>query len=206
MANTTSGSYTFGKTLVIDDIISEAYERIGLVGTEVPITTSFDFGAANLGGGAKTNLSYKSNDGKTRKDGTDANYGNTYTSGDIIGVAYNADDGDIYFYKNGTVQNSGTAAYTNLDGLTLMPAVGDGVGNDNDMSGSGQLYLFNPSSTTFVKHFISNFNGYRTSDANFKVYVAGYGNTTSAVDAVQFKFSGGNIDAGTIKLYGIKDS
>ena len=108
---------------------SSDYDRIGLVGTEVPITTSFDFGAANLGGGDKTNLSYKSNDGKTRKDGTDANYGNTYTSGDIIGVAYNADDGEIYFYKNGTVQNSGTAAYTNLDGLTLMPAVGDGVGN-----------------------------------------------------------------------------
>ena len=114
---------------------SSDYDRIGLVGTAVPITTSFDFGAANLGGGDKTNLSYKSNDGKTRKDGTDANYGNTYTSGDIIGIAYNADDGDVYFYKNGTVQNSGTAAYTNLDGLTLMPAVGDGVSN-----ASGQYF------------------------------------------------------------------
>ena len=141
---------------------SSDYDRIGLVGTEVPITTSFDFGAANLGGGDKTNLSYKSNDGKTRKDGTDANYGNTYTSGDIIGVAYNADDGDIYFYKNGTVQNSGTAAYTNLDGLTLMPAVGDGVGN-----ASGQ-YFCNFGNPTFS---ISSGNA----DAN------GYGNFEYAV-------------------------
>ena len=108
---------------------SSDYDRIGLIGTEVPITTSFDFGDTNLGGGTKTNLAYKSNDGKTRKDGTDQNYGNSYTSGDIIGVAYNADDGDIFFYKNGTIQNSGTAAYTNLDGLTLLPAVGDGVAN-----------------------------------------------------------------------------
>jgi hypothetical protein len=84
--------------------------------------------------------------------------------------------------------------------------IGDGVGSNNDQSGSGQLFLFNPSSTTFVKHFISNFNGNRSSDSNFKVFVAGYGNTTSAVDGVQFKFASGNMDSGTIKLYGIKDS
>jgi hypothetical protein len=134
---------------------SSDYDRIGLVGTEVPITTSFDFGAANLGGGAKTNLSYKSNDGKTRKDGTDANYGNTYTSGDIIGVAYNADDGDIYFYKNGTVQNSGTAAYTNLDGLTLMPAVGDGVGN-----AAGQYFCNFGNPTFSISSGNADANGY----------------------------------------------
>jgi len=134
---------------------SSDYDRIGLVGTEVPITTSFDFGAANLGGGDKTNLSYKSNDGKTRKDGTDANYGNTYTSGDIIGVAYNADDGEIYFYKNGTVQNSGTAAYTNLDGLTLMPAVGDGVGN-----AAGQYFCNFGNPTFSISSGNADANGY----------------------------------------------
>mgnify|MGYP003137796550 FL=1 len=134
---------------------SSDYDRIGLVGTEVPITTSFDFGAANLGGGDKTNLSYKSNDGKTRKDGTDANYGNTYTSGDIIGIAYNADDGDIYFYKNGTVQNSGTAAYTNLDGLTLMPAVGDGVGN-----AAGQYFCNFGNPTFSISSGNADANGY----------------------------------------------
>ena len=82
--------------------------------------------------------------------------------------------------------------------------------NDATSSASGTLYLFNPSSTTFVKHFIAD-TQYRRSyssqnHASAINYVAGYGNTTSAVDAIQFKFASGNIDAGTIKLYGIKDS
>tara|TARA_Y100000401_G_scaffold105501_1_gene98194 strand:- start:1 stop:621 length:621 start_codon:yes stop_codon:yes gene_type:complete len=80
------------------------------------------------------------------------------------------------------------------------------VGGSGDESCSGELYLFNPSSTTFVKHFISRINNYRRSDYSADHYTAGYGNTTSAVDAVQFKMSSGNIDAGTIKLYGLKDS
>ncbi len=80
------------------------------------------------------------------------------------------------------------------------------IGNGNDETTSGTLHLFNPSSTTFVKHFISNFNSYYSENYTMNHYVAGYGNTTSAVDAIQFKMSSGNIDAGTIKLYGIKDS
>ena len=77
------------------------------------------------------------------------------------------------------------------------------VGNDNDQSCAGELWLFNPSSTTYVKHFISRNHSYNASDFADDSFMAGYGNTTSAVDAVQFKFSSGNIDAGTIKLYGI---
>ena len=81
-------------------------------------------------------------------------------------------------------------------------------GNANDESAAGILTLFNPSSTTFVKHFL--FSGSNSHDANTPGAVtghfAGYANTTSAVDAIQFKMSTGNIDAGTIKMYGIKDS
>jgi len=76
-------------------------------------------------------------------------------------------------------------------------------GNANDEGISGYLHLFNPSSTTFVKHFISNVNNYAYVDRSFNNYSAGYGNTTSAVDAIQFKQSSGNIDAGDICLYGI---
>ena len=79
-------------------------------------------------------------------------------------------------------------------------------GNGNDECTAGHLYLFNPSSTTFVKHFQSRMTGYHNADTSFDYYVAGYGNTTSAIDAAQFKMSTGSIDAGTIKLYGIKDS
>jgi hypothetical protein len=79
--------------------------------------------------------------------------------------------------------------------------------NDNDSNGNGSLHLFNPSSTTFVKHFILNCSGTGNDggvnryDINY--FAAGYGNTTSAVDAIQFKMSSGNIDAGDICLYGI---
>ena len=76
------------------------------------------------------------------------------------------------------------------------------VGNDNDQNMGGYLHLFNPSSTTFVKHFIS-----RIITGSLGVqpdlYLAGYFNTTSAIDAIQFKMSSGNIDSGTITLYGI---
>jgi len=77
------------------------------------------------------------------------------------------------------------------------------ISNDNDSSTSGTLKLFNPSSTTFVKHFIS--DTHIMTPANFAIrqFCAGYCNTTSAVDAVQFSMSSGNIDAGDICLYGI---
>ena len=79
-------------------------------------------------------------------------------------------------------------------------------GNDNDQNLAGTLEIFNPSSTTFVKHFICRTQFTHQLDFTVEHYVAGYGNTTSAVDGVQFKMSSGNIDAGTIKLYGLKDS
>ena len=75
--------------------------------------------------------------------------------------------------------------------------------SDNDHGCSGTLHLFEPSSTTFVKHFISTLNGVNKDDITMIMYGAGYGNTTSAINAVQFKFSSENIDAGTIQMFGI---
>ena len=74
---------------------------------------------------------------------------------------------------------------------------------DDDHSFSGILHLFNPSSTTFVKHFISDGNHY-ASNYSTRSFVAGYGNTTSAINAITFKMSTGNIATGTIKMYGVK--
>ena len=78
-----------------------------------------------------------------------------------------------------------------------------GVDAAADGSVSGYLYLYNPSSTTFVKHYISVVNAMVHTAYSMNDYSAGYANTTSAVDAVQFKFASGNIDAGDICLYGI---
>ena len=77
----------------------------------------------------------------------------------------------------------------------------DSLSTSADESTSGTLHLFNPSDTTFVKHFIS-----RSSVSNTEAkdgFVAGYFNTTSAINAIQFKMSSGNIDSGVIKLYGV---
>jgi hypothetical protein len=80
------------------------------------------------------------------------------------------------------------------------------VGNVSDENIVGEMFLFSPSSTTFVKHFMSRFVGNASSDYAIDMYTAGYFNTTSAIDEIQFKMSSGNIDSGKIKLYGIKDS
>ena len=77
-------------------------------------------------------------------------------------------------------------------------------GADNDQCVSGYLHLFNPSSTTFVKHFMSVVNStFTDTDGSANLYMAGYGNTTSAIDAIQFSMSSGNIDSGTIDMYGV---
>ena len=88
------------------------------------------------------------------------------------------------------------AQSTNYQGL------GD-IGNDNDQTLSGSLQLFNPSSTTYVKHFISTTNACDHADESRNYFVAGYGNTTSAINAVRFQMSSGNIDDGIIKMYGV---
>lgn len=77
------------------------------------------------------------------------------------------------------------------------------IGNENDETAIGTMSLFNPSSTTFVKHYISRLNSYASFNYSIEQYSAGYGNTTSAVDAIRFQMSSGNIDAGTILMYGI---
>ena len=105
--------------------------------------------------------------------------------------------------------SSGTIVYRTGNDLaegTGSQKLGDDLGNDNDSQQSGYLYLFNPSSTTYVKNFLSQSMEYNSANRATNCYAAGYGNTTSAVDAVQFSMSSGNIDAGKIKLYGLKDS
>jgi hypothetical protein len=96
-------------------------------------------------------------------------------------------------YQSGLDQAQGTS-FQNLTNR---------LGNDNDQSASGYLHLLNPSSTTFVKHFIATLNIGHYQDYSSNDFTAGYGNTTSAIDAVRFQMSSGNIDDGIIKMYGV---
>jgi len=77
------------------------------------------------------------------------------------------------------------------------------VGADNDQSTSGTMQIFNPSSTTFVKHFIANLDVYNRNDYSASVFTAGYANTTSALTNIKFQMSSGNIDDGKILMFGI---
>ena len=127
---------------------------------------------------------------------TGSNYNVTKTTTDFR--AYHREDDSQAVLSYDTSQD--------LAQSTAFQNISESVGNNADDSTSGELSIYNPSSTTFVKHFMSRFSDCHNNPMAMDYYMAGYGNTTSVVDAVQFKFSSGNIDAGTIKLYGIKDS
>ena len=86
---------------------------------------------------------------------------------------------------------------------TGFQALSNDVGNDADQQCSGTLSLFSPSSTTFVKHFMAETQTAHGANYPQPSYVAGYFNTTSAITGIQFKFNSGNVDAGTIKMYGV---
>ena len=108
-----------------------------------------------------------------------------------------------YHYESDAYTAVGYNTAYDLAQSTAFQVLSASIGADNDQCGSGYIHLFNPSSTTFVKHFISNVSYVQSDDVQRIDYVAGYFNTTSAVDAIQFKFSSGNIDAGTIQLFGV---
>jgi len=107
-----------------------------------------------------------------------------------------ADGNTTLSYISGEDQAQGTAFQSLCEDL----------GNDADQNYCGELQIFNPSSTTFVKHFMAKGNETYFSNYSNNAYVSGYFNTTSAITGLQFKMESGNIDAGQIKLYGIKDS
>jgi len=123
------------------------------------------------------------------------------------GSNYNVTKTTTSFRAYHDENNSATAlTYETSDDLaqsTGFQKLSDFIGNENDECASGTLTLFNPSSPTFVKHFIANANTYQNANYSINTFVSGYGNTTSSIDAVQFKLEVGNIDAGDICLYGI---
>ena len=124
---------------------------------------------------------------------TGSSYGVTITS-----TAFGA-----YNYENGSDAGLGYDTNDDLAQSTNFQPLTNTIGNGNDECGSGYLHLFNPSSTTFVKHWISNACILHNEDLCSTRMNAGYFNTTSAIDAIQFKMASGNIDSGVIKLYGV---
>ena len=139
-------------------------------------------------------------------DGSTFQFNMSIDSGSNYNVAKTSTSILYYHFESGSA--SGLQYDTNRDLAqgTGFQDITENQDNDNDSSASGTLHLFNPSSTVFVKHFITDSSMVRDSAKLYATKNAGYGNTTSAVNAIRFQMSSGNIDAGKIKLYGIKDS
>lgn len=107
---------------------------------------------------------------------------------------HNEADNDVELRYDTAYDQAQSTAFLNI---------ADEIQNSNDAHASGTFTLFNPASTTYVKHFISNFEALRNPDYSWNYFKAGYANTTSAINAVRFQFSSGNIDDGTIALFGV---
>ena len=111
-----------------------------------------------------------------------------------------------YFRAKHNEDDSATElAYKAGDDLAQSPnaqKIAPGIGSGADESCAGTLWLFNPSNTTYVKHFYSTMNLQQDGGISDNVFVAGYINQTTDIDAVQFAMSSGNMDA-LIKMYGV---
>jgi len=127
--------------------------------------------------------------------GTNTNYNQTITS-TVIGANHKEDGSE-----------SGLSYFTAFDQAqgTAFQTIQSNVHEDNDNGASGTLTIYNPSSSVFVKHFMSTTNSQQsdTSNLTHNHFVAGYFNLTTALTRFQFKFSSGNMDSGVIKLYGV---
>jgi hypothetical protein len=111
-----------------------------------------------------------------------------------------------YHFESDSGSGLGYEAFLDLAQSTSLQQIGQPQSSgDADSSGCGFLHLFNPSSTTFVKHYISHYVHHYTNAAPGEIdnYMAGYCNTTSAIDGARFQMDSGNIDSGDILLYGV---
>ncbi|MEL0177822.1 MAG: hypothetical protein VW810_05925, partial [Pelagibacteraceae bacterium] len=125
------------------------------------------------------------------------------------GSNYNVTKTSSYFWSY-HLESDGGAALQYVANNDLAQSTGEqilfgnaGLNNENDGSFAGTLTLFNPSSTTYVKHWISEHNGMHHDDISVNGRSAGYANTTSAINAIRFKMSSGNIDDGKILCFGL---
>ena len=147
-------------------------------------------------------------------DNRDLDFNVSIDTGSNYNVAKTTAYHYVYNNESNGIDSSASAGTEYISGSDLANGTGfqemmENVGGDNDQMGTGEMWLFNPSSTTFVKHFMLKTISASANNYSKNAYLAGYANTTSAVDAVQFKFNGSasaDIDTGKIKLYGIKDS
>ena len=135
-------------------------------------------------------------------DNTDFMFNASIDSGSNYNVVKTTTTFQAYHNEAGNDQALNYDTSDDLAQSTAFQQLLKNIGSDNDQSGAGTLTIFNPSSDTFVKHFIATGNSYNHNDYVTNTFTAGYFNTQSVINAIQFSMSSGNFD-GVIKLYGI---
>ena len=139
-------------------------------------------------------------------DEVDFSFQGSVNSGSGYGVTMTSTGFTAYHNEGGTAQGVGYEGQLDQEQGTGFHQLSYDTSNDSDHVINGELFLFDPSNTTFVKHFLARTSNNHYNNYELDTFSGGYFNTTSAINAIQFKFGSGNIDAGTIKLYVIKDS
>jgi len=157
--------------------------------------------------------------------GIDSTYGeyifrfyNIHSGTDSTGLTFQVNASGESGYNETITSTMFRAYHTESDASAVLQYTGDDQAqgtafqflcnaqpDDNDAGMCGELHLFNPSSTTYVKHFYAKTITFDTGSTCINLFPAGYINTTAAIDDIQFKMQSGNIDAGTIKMWGVKN-
>ena len=188
---TSSGSLTAGKMILLQTITASSSSTISFTSNIDDTYSVYIFKYINM---------HPSGDSKQFKfqadTGTNTNYNLNMVTTTFENYNDESDTSRTLHYQTGNDQSNATS-FSHL---------GISIGNDNDQSVSGELYVFTPASTTFNKNFFSRSSSYTANNHCYDFYSCGYFNTTTAITRFQFKYDGDTIDSGTIKLYGLKTS
>jgi hypothetical protein len=177
------------------------------VGTLVHIQSQTASNSASISFTTGINSTYKEYqfyfiDIHARTDGAYFSFNMSTDSGSNYNVTKTSTYFASYQFENNTAQDLTYRADQDLAQGTGFQTLTRESGSDADQSDNGYLTIFNPASTTYVKHYIATTSSSNKDDAMNNNYCAGYGNTTSAVNAVRFQMSSGNFD-GTIAMFGV---
>jgi hypothetical protein len=188
-AITTPGSLAQGKMTLLQTQTASSSASISFTSNIDSTYPIYVFKFINIHSSADASFTFQAD------TGTNTNYNQTITS-----TAFNA-----YHYENDGATALTYNANKDLAQSSNFQRIGT-LNSENDDSCNGILQIFQPSDTIFVKHFLCVMNSSAVTPATYNDFVGGYFNTTNALTRFQFKMSTGNIDSGTIKLYGIKGS
>ena len=197
-----------GNTLWTSDGSGTVSNVSGFGGAQVLISSQIASNSASISFTSGIDSTYKEYvfefiDVNPATDNVHFQFQTSTDGGSSYGVTATTTYFDVYHNENdaGTALEYRTAS--DLAQSTSYQKLMGYLGNGADECGVGELHLFNPSSTTYVKQFYVRTSNYRSSDVAYGTFPAGYFNTTTALNAINFKMSSGNFD-GTIKMYGIK--